>query len=88
MEGRSWHVVARDKFGAKIVPDMALNKWYLHQMYTTCFAEFESKRQLERFKDYADRKLIYWDYAPVAVINTSNPEMVEMWKQHMRGQEK
>lgn len=82
MEGASWYRVARDH-GAILRPYMQLNKVYLHQMFSTCFAEFNTKDEALAFRKYADENIPYWDYDPVAVIDTSDSEVVERWKVHM-----
>ncbi len=84
MEGRPWHSISRDKFNAKIVSVMVKDKYYLHQMYTTCFVEFESLEKLEEFKKYADENITYWNYDPVLTIDTSDENQVEMWREHIK----
>ena len=82
MECRPWHMVARDH-GAILRPYMRLDKVYLYQMFTTCFVEFNTKEEALAFRKYADENIPYWDYDPVAVIDTSDSEVVERWKVHM-----
>lgn len=82
MEGRGWHSIAREK-GAVLRPNMQRGKVYLYQLYTTCFVEFESMEAAIAFRKYADENIAYWDYDPVATLDTSDPEIVERWKVHM-----
>lgn len=82
MEGRDWHRTAREH-GAKLVPKMKPGKVYLYQLYTTCFVEFDTKEAAEKFRAFADTNLGWWDYDPVATIDTSDPEVVKRWKDYM-----
>lgn len=79
MEGRGWHRAAKEH-GARIVPYMAPNKVYLHQVFTTCFAEFDTIEEARDFRAYADRNLPYWDYDPVATIDTHDPHAIDRWR--------
>lgn len=83
MEGRFWHKIAQDEFGAKLRPDMQRGKAYLYQMFTTCFVEFDTVEAAQNFKDYADANLEYWDYDPVSLIDTNIEEMRKRWADHM-----
>lgn len=83
MEGRIWCGVAKELFGANIVPQIKENKYYLHQMYTTCFVEFDSMKKLTEFQHYANKYIPYWNYDPVVFIDTNNHEERERWKLHM-----
>ena len=82
MEGRPWHKVAIEH-GATLRPNMQKGKIYLYQIFTTCFAEFDTLEQANEFKAYADKNIPYWDYDPVAVVDTNDNETVEKWKPHM-----
>ena len=82
MEGRGWHSVARNK-GAILRPSMKRGKVYLYQLYTTCFVEFENMEAALAFRKYADENIAYWDYDPVATLDTNNPEVIERWKENM-----
>ena len=42
-----------------------------------------TKEEALAFRKYADENIPYWDYDPVAVIDTSDSEVVERWKVHM-----
>lgn len=82
MEGSGWHKVAAER-GAKLRPDMQRGKVYLYQLYTTCFVEFDTLEQARAFRQYANENLKYWDYDPVATIDTNDPEEVQGWKEFM-----
>lgn len=82
MEGRGWHNIARNR-GAILRPSMKHGKVYLYQLYTTCFVEFENMEAALEFRKYADENIAYWDYDPVATLDTNNPEVVERWKDNM-----
>lgn len=82
MEGRSWHKEAAER-GAVIRPNMQRGKFYLHQLYTTCFVEFDTLEQVRRFRQYADENLPYWNYDPVATIDTNDEKTVQQWAAHM-----
>ena len=83
MEGRSWHGVARDEFGAKLRHSMQRGKVYLYQIFTTCFVEFDTVEAAQTFRDYADANLEYWNYDPVTLVNTSDDEQCKRWSEHM-----
>lgn len=78
MEGSSWHKTAAEK-GAVLRPKMRPGKVYLYQMYTTCFAEFETVDQAKMFCQYADQNLRGWNVDPVVIIDTKDPESVKGW---------
>ena len=82
MEGRGWHKAAAER-GAKLRPDMQRGKVYLYQLYTTCFVEFDTLEQARAFRQYASENLECWDYDPVAMIDTNDPEDVQHWKKFM-----
>lgn len=86
MEGSSWHKVAAER-GAKLRPDMQRGKVYLYELYTTCFVEFDTLEQATAFRRYADESIKYWDYDPVATIDTNDPETVQRWKEFMEADE-
>ena len=77
MEGRGWHKAAAER-GAKLRPDMQRGKVYLYQLCTTCFVEFDTMEQARAFRQYANENLEYWDYDPVATIDTNDPEDVQL----------
>lgn len=73
---------ARKKKGmtqAELRPKMRPGKVYLYQMYTTCFAEFETVDQAKMFCQYADQNLRGWNVDPVVIIDTKDPESVKGW---------
>ena len=84
MEGSSWHKIAMEK-GAVLRPKMRPGKVYLYQMYTTCFAEFETVDQAKMFCQYADQNLRGWNVDPVVIIDTKDPESVKGWENLMEG---
>lgn len=86
MEGSGWHKVAAER-GAKLRPDMQRGKVYLYELYTTCFVEFDTLEQATAFRRYADENIEYWDYDPVATIDTNDPETVQRWKEFMEAGE-
>lgn len=79
VEIRGWHPIAVER-GAILRPYMQRGKVYLFQMYTTCFVEFENMETALEFRKYADENIPYWNYEPVATIDTNDPEVVERWK--------
>ena len=86
MEGSGWHKVAAER-GAKLRPDMQRGKVYLYQLYTTCFVEFDTLEQARAFRQYANENLKYWDYDPVATIDTNDPETVKHWGKFMEAEQ-
>lgn len=85
MEGSSWHKTAVEK-GAVLRPKMRPGKVYLYQMFTTCFAEFETVDQAKMFCQYADQHIHGWNVDPVIIIDTNDPEAVKSWGNLMEGQ--
>lgn len=84
MEGSSWHRVAAEQ-GARLRPNMKQGKVYLYQLYTTCFAEFDTLEQAQAFRQQIGEADPYWDYDPVATIDTNNPDTVQRWAEFMEG---
>ena len=82
MEGSRWHGIAQEK-GAILRPDMQHGKVYLYQLFTTCFVEFETLADATAFRDWANANLPYWNYDPVATIDTNDPKQIELWERHM-----
>ena len=58
----------------------------LYQLFTTCFVEFDTLEQARAFRQYANENLEYWDYDPVATIDTNDPEDVQLWEKFMEEQ--
>lgn len=79
MEVSNWHLTAQKK-GAKLKPYMQLGNWYIYQLYTSCFVEFDTLDKLLDFRRYADKNIPYWDYDPVCIINTNDSKDIEYWK--------
>lgn len=85
MEGSGWHKTAAER-GAILRPKMRPGKVYLYQMFTTCFAEFETVDQAKMFCQYADQHIHGWNVDPVIIIDTNDPEAVKSWGNLMEGQ--
>lgn len=83
MEVDTWQLVA-EKRGAKIRENLRLGKYYLYQMFTTCFVEFDTLGQLTEFRCYADKNIPYWDYDGITVINTNNPYHISAWENFIK----
>lgn len=62
---------------------MRPGKVYLHKLYTTCFAEFDTLEKAQAFRQQIGEVDPYWDYYPVATIDTSNENTVQQWAAHM-----
>lgn len=58
---------------------MIENKHYLHQMFTEVFLEFEDKQELKRCRNLLDKTCKYWNYDPVAEIDTSDKAHIKKW---------
>lgn len=82
MEGSSWHKIAMDN-GAKLRPNMQKGKFYLYELFTTCFVEFDTLGKLTEFRCYANKNIPYWDYYQICIINTNNPIDVKKWENFM-----
>ncbi len=83
LEGRSWMKRVFNEFDAKPVGTMKENKYYLHQLYTTVFIEFETMEELEKCKKWLNENVEYWDYDPVVTLDTSDKETIRIWKEQM-----
>lgn len=84
LEGPYWYGEARDKYGARIVEEMVPDKAYLHQLFSTCFLEFESLDAAKAYYEKGKKEDPFFDIDPVAVIDTSDPEARKKWERHMK----
>ena len=80
LEGRQWHKVAKEN-GLPLRGDMQRGKVYLYQIYSTIFVEFDTVEDAEDFRKYLDSTLPYWDYDPVATLDTNKAETAERWSE-------
>lgn len=80
LEGRHWHKVAKAN-GCPLRGDMQRGKVYLYQIYTTIFVEFDTVEDAEDFRKYLDSTVPYWDYDPVATLDTNKAETAERWSE-------
>ena len=78
LEGRKWHRVAKEN-GYQLRSDMTLGKVYLYQIYTSIFVEFDTVEAAEDFRKSLDCTFPYWDYDPVATLDTNKSETAERW---------
>lgn len=78
LEGRKWHQAAKEN-GYPLRGDMQRGKVYLHQIYTTIFVEFDTVEAAEDFRKSLDCTFPYWDYDPVATLDTNKAETAERW---------
>ena len=88
MEGPAWYGKARDKYGARIVDEMVPDKAYLYQLFATCFLEFDSLEAAKAYYEEGKREDPYFDYDPVTVIDTYDPETRKKWEMHMKKEDK
>lgn len=84
MEGRQWMRIATAKWGAILCPYMVPGQVYLHEIHTTTFVLFTNKECAESFEAWAKENIPYWGYDPVALLDTSDPEVREQWACHMK----
>ena len=80
LEGREWHRIAQAN-GHPLRGDMQRGKVYLYQLYTTIFVEFDTVEAAEDFRKYLDSTVDYWDYDPVATLDTNKTETAERWSE-------
>lgn len=83
LEGRSWGRVAMDKYGAIPCKYMDKNGYYLYQMFTEVHFKFKSLEDIINFREYIETIDSYWDYDPVATIDTYNEEDCKIWESQM-----
>lgn len=82
--GPGWYGKARDKHGARIVGEMIPDKVYLYTLFATCFLEFDSLEDARACYDEEKKEDPFFDYDPVAVIDTHDPEARKRWESHMK----
>ena len=74
LEGRRWMDTAI-KHGGKVVGLSSITrdsgKFYLYQVYTTCFIEFNSMDELNSCVEILDKEEEYWDYDPVLKLSAN-----------------
>lgn len=78
LEGRKWHQVAKEN-GYPLRGAMQRGKVYLYQIYTTIFVEFDTVEAAEDFRKSLDCTFPYWDYDPLATLDTNKAETAERW---------
>lgn len=75
-ECNCWRCIAERLFNARRVSRMRIGKVYLYQMYSESFEEFDTLKEVEQLRNYADKNIPYWDYDPVTTFDLNNPEQV------------
>lgn len=83
LEWRPWMQVATE-WGGELCPHMVAGGVYLYQMFSTTFVRFPDKEAAEDFKNWAGEHLPYWGYDPVVTLDTNDPEVCEMWAEHIK----
>ena len=83
LEWRPWMQVAVEREG-ELCPHMVAGGVYLYQMLSTTFVRFPDKKAAEAFKSWAWEHLPYWGYDPVVTLDTNDPEVCEMWSEHIK----
>ena len=80
LEGRGWMENVFKNFDAIPVGKMKRNKYYLYQLYTTLFIEFKTIEELENCKKWLNENDEYWNYDPVATLDTSDDDVIKRWE--------
>lgn len=83
LEGRSWGRIAIDKFDAIPCAYMKKDGYYLYQIFTEVHFKFKSLEEIEKFREYIETIDPYWDYDPVATIDTHDEETCKTWASQM-----
>lgn len=83
LEWRPWMQVATE-WGGELCPHMVAGGVYLYQMFSTTFVRFPDKEAAEAFENWAGEHLPYWGYDPVVTLDTNDPEVCEMWAEHIK----
>lgn len=86
MEAREWMYIAV-AWGGRLRGNMVPNKAYLYELYTETFVQFDSKGYAESFIEWAKANIDHWGHDPIALLDTSDPEVRERWAGHMVKQE-
>lgn len=86
MEARSWMFFATAR-GAVLRGNMIPDKAYLYELNTETFVQFDSKECAEAFIEWARTHIDHWGHDPIALLDTSDPEVRERWAGHMAKQE-
>ena len=86
MEAREWMYIAV-AWGRRLRGNMVPNKAYLYELNTETFVQFDSKEYAEAFIEWARTHIDHWGHDPIALLDTSDPEVRERWKGHMAKQE-
>ena len=76
LEGRFWHKFCKPE---QIKDSMQKGKVYLYQMYTTIYVEFDTVEEANVFRRWIQTVDEYWDYDPVATIDTNDEETCKRW---------
>lgn len=82
MEAQEWMYIAV-AWGGRLRGNMVPNKAYLYELYTETFVQFDSKEYAESFIEWAKANIDHWGHNPIALLDTSDPEVRERWAGHM-----
>lgn len=86
MEVREWMYIAV-AWGGRLRGNMVPNKAYLYELNAETFVQFDSKEYAEAFIEWARTHIDHWGHDPIALLDTSDPEVRERWAGHMAKQE-
>lgn len=86
MEAREWMYIAV-AWGGRLRGNMVPNKAYLYELNAETFVQFDSREYAEAFIEWARTHIDHWGHDPIALLDTSDPEVRERWKGHMAKQE-
>ena len=82
MEIREWMYIAV-AWGGRLRGNMVPDKAYLYELYTETFVQFDSREYAEAFIEWAKKNIDHWGHDPIALLDTSDPEVRERWAGHM-----
>lgn len=82
MEVREWMYIAV-AWGGRLRGNMVPDKAYLYELYAETFVQFDSREYAEAFIEWAKKNIDHWGHDPIALLDTSDPEVRERWAGHM-----
>lgn len=86
MEGPLWYSQAAEKFEANIVDLMNPGCFYLQQLFSTAFLEFDSLQKAKDCKTWAENHPEMCGNDAIALIDTTDEESFKRWKNFVKGE--
>lgn len=86
MESPLWYSQAAEKFEANIVDLMNPGRFYLQQLFSTAFLEFDSLQKAKDCKTWAENHPEMCGHGLIALIDTTDEESFKCWKDYLKGE--